>query len=401
MKKPARHLRKQFLWVLLLWVVGVGVYLREVNAGGRSATSTTLTANAELGQPNFTSPTCDNPLLSPSQQLCHPVGVGVNNSNGQLYVTDGDNNRVLIWPNAATFTNGEAAGVVLGQPDFTIGKKCTGGTTARTICDPNAAIVDASGHLFVADTDGDRILRFSPPFSNDMEADMVIGQRGLTTSICGVGVDILCKPRDIKFDAHGNLFVVDSDNNRVLIFKAPLTDSEAASLVIGQPDFTSKRCNRGGTPGPNTLCGPKGLALDSAGNLYVAEDDNSRVLEFNDPLAQVGDITASLVYGEPNFSTVACNVGANGVCHPDRVAIGTSGQLLISDGDNNRLLVFSSPLTSTTANQVIGQPDFTSNAPATTASGFAAPKGLTVDSNRNLYVTDEDNNRVLRFDRAE
>ncbi len=318
-----------------------------------------LTANAELGQPNFTSPTCDNPALSPAQQLCHPVGVAVNNANGLLFVADGDNNRGLIWPSASGFTNAQAASVVLGQPNFNIGRKCTGGTTANTICDPNAGAFDANGNLWVADTDGDRILRFSPPFTNGMPANMVIGQRDLTTSICGDDAQTLCSPRDLAFDGFGNLWVVDSDNNRVLVFMAPLRNSEAATLVIGQPDFTSKHCNRGSSiPSADTLCGPKGLALDpSSGNLWVAEDDNSRVLEYNDPLHSGStDISANLVYGEPDFSTVACNVGATGVCHPDRVALGRFGQLIISDSDNSRLLVVDKPLSNTTANAVIGQP---------------------------------------------
>ena len=362
-----------------------------------------LSATAELGQPNFTSSACDNPALTPRQMLCHPVGVGVNNANDLLFVADGDNNRLLIWPSASRFTNAQAASVVLGQPDFTIGRKCSGGTTASTICDPNAATVDANGNLWVADTDGDRILRFTPPFSNNMAANLVIGQRDLKTSICGVDAQTLCHPRDLKFDAFGNLWVVDSDNNRVLVFPAPLSSSEAASLFIGQPDFTSKHCNRGSNiPAADTLCGPKGLTLDRSGNLWVAEDDNSRVLEYNDPLHSTSqDISADRVYGEPDFSSVVCALGPDGVCHPDHVALGRSGQLLISDGDNNRLLVVDDPLTNTTANAVIGQPDFNSNAPTTTGSGFAGPKGITVDAKGNLYVTDEDNNRLLRFNKAE
>ena len=365
--------------------------------------STQLSANAELGQPNFTSSPCDNPALTLRQMLCHPVGVGVNVANDLLFVADGDNNRVLIWPSASRFTNGQSASVVLGQPDFTIGRKCSGRTTPRTICDPNAATVDAVGNLWVADTDGDRILRFTPPFTNNMAANMVIGQRDLTTSICGVDAQTLCHPRDLKFDSRGNLWVVDSDSNRVLVFLPPLSSSEAASLVIGQSDFTSKHCNRGSsTPAADTLCGPKGLTLDASGNLWVAEDDNSRVLEYNDPLhSGLPDISADLVYGEPNFSSVACALGANGVCHPDRVALGRSGQLLISDGDSNRVLVIDNPLSNTTANAVIGQPDFNSKGPATSATGFSGPKGIAVDVKGNLYVTDEDNNRLLRFNKAE
>ena len=392
----------RFRSVPLLLIPAFMAFSSSVFLNAQSSTQL-LSANAELGQPNFTSSPCDNPALTPRQMLCHPVGVGVNIANDLLFVADGDNNRILIWPSASRFTNSQPASVVLGQADFTIGRKCSGGTTPSTICDPNAATVDTAGNLWVADTDGDRILRFSPPFTNNMAANMVIGQRDLTTSICGVDAQTFCHPRDLKFDANGNLWVVDSDNNRVLVFFAPLSSSEAASLVIGQTDFTNKHCNRGGNiPAADTLCGPKGLTLDASGNLWVAEDDNSRVLEYNDPLHSGSpDISADLVYGEPNFFSVACALGPNGVCHPDHVAIGRSGQLLISDGDNNRLLVIDDPLTNSTANAVIGQPDFNRNTPATSASGLSGPKGITIDAKGNLYVTDEDNNRLLRFNKAE
>ena len=111
--------------------------------------SAPLSATVVLGQPDFTSPICDNPVLSPEQQLCHPVGVAVDNRSGLLFVADGDNNRVLIWPSAAEFTDGQPAAVVLGQPDFIIGRKCTGPTTARTICDPNGLAVDISAAFMV------------------------------------------------------------------------------------------------------------------------------------------------------------------------------------------------------------------------------------------------------------
>jgi sugar lactone lactonase YvrE len=323
--------------------------------------------------------------------------VAVNNQTGLRFVADADNNRGLLWPSASGFANAQVASVVLGQANFNIAGKCTGGTTPGTICDPNSAAFDANGNLSIADIDGDRIWRFSRPFTNGMSADLVIGQRNFTTSICGTDAQTLCHPRDLGLDSSGNLWVVDSDNNRVLMFPAPLMNGETATLMIGQPDFTSKHCNRGEQlPAADTLRRPKGMALDSFGNLWVAEDDNSRVLEYKDPRhSPPGDISANLVYGEPDFSTVACNVGQNGVCHPERVALGRFGQLIISDGDNNRLLVVNNPLKNTTASAAIGQPNFTSNALMTSASGFSGPKGIRGDSSGNLYVTGEDNNRVF------
>jgi hypothetical protein len=74
-----------------------------------------------------------------------------------------------------------------------------------------------------------------------MAADMVISQRSFSTSICGAGVGMLCHPRDVGFDTNRDLFVADSDNNRVLVFRAPLNSGEAASLVIGQADFNGKK----------------------------------------------------------------------------------------------------------------------------------------------------------------
>ncbi len=70
--------------------------------------------------------------------------------------------------------------------------------------------------------------------------------------------------------------VVDTGNNRVLEFVAPLFTGMAASLVIGQSSFTSS----GSATTQSGLHNPEGLAFDSSGNLWVAENSNNRVLEF-------------------------------------------------------------------------------------------------------------------------
>jgi sugar lactone lactonase YvrE len=352
-------------------------------------------ANAILGQPNFNGSTCDNPALNSRQKLCHPVGVAVDNNSGRLFVSDGDNNRVLIWPSAQAFTTGQAASVVIGKPNFTINQSC-GQTNAGSLCDPNDITVDTQGNLFVADTDGNRVLEFKPPFSNGMSASLVIGQSSFDSNKCASGSAHFCASRSVALDSHGNLFVVDSDNNRVLMFRAPLTSGEAASLVIGQSNFSKNLCNRGGSASASSLCSPKGITLDKAGNLYVADADNNRVLLYLNPLT--GNVVADRVFGQANFTTTACSTGASGLCGPHRVRVSRNGQLLVSDSDNNRVLEYSNPLSSSIANFVFGKPNFTDNAPTHGATGLAGPQGIAIDSRGNLYLTDEDNNRLLRYD---
>ena len=333
---------------VLVWQIFVAGFLPTVEAATRLTGASVVgsamplsvgnaTADAVLGQPNFTSPTCNNPVLTSNQQLCHPVGVALDPRSERLLVSDGDNNRMLIWPDAQDFANGQAARVVLGQPNFTINQKCSQTTTAHTLCDPNNLTVDTHGNLFVADTDGNRVLEFSPPFSNGMSARLVLGQPGFDSKTCVTGSAHLCAPRDVALDADGNLYVADADNNRVLEYTSPLTNEPPADRVFGQPNFTA----------------------------------------------------------------AACTTSASGLCAPHRVAVDASGQLLVSDTDNNRVLGYSHPLSSSTADVVFGQPNFTSHIPTTSATGLAGPQGIAIGCHGDLYLSDEDNTRVLWYDNTD
>jgi hypothetical protein len=180
-----------------------------------------------LGQPNFLEHTANNPLLPDgANRLYESNGVVVDLNSGRLFVNDYHNHRVLSWANAMTFTNGQAADLVLGQPDF-------------NATSPNNGI--------------------------------------------GVSAHSLRFPESLAVDAAGNLYVADWGNSRVLEFNAPLTSGMDAARVFGQPDFSSFDFNHGGVSA-SSLYGPTGVALDEAGNLYVTDQGNHRVLEYNAPL---------------------------------------------------------------------------------------------------------------------
>lgn len=148
--------------------------------------------------------------------------------------------------------------------------------------------------------------------SGDSTGDRVYGHNGSftnwqcnSTAAGGLNAKSLCTPYDLAWESKGSvdrIFVADYGNHRVLRYDGTST---TAVQVFGQGgSFTANTCNNGGISA-TSLCGPYSVALDSAGNMYVAEVANNRVLEFDDPLGTCGtcDTTADRVFGQPNFTT--------------------------------------------------------------------------------------------------
>ena len=261
-------------------------------------------ADLVIGQPDFLSSACDQNGSPSASDLCDPVGVAVD-ANGNLYVADEDNGRVLEYntPFAACGSFpciGGAANRVFGQgDDFTASNCDGGGASASTLCDPVAVAVDGGGNLYIADGFRSRVLEYNSPLTTDTTADMVFGQgNSFGATGCnngGLSASSLCDPDGLAVDASGDLYIADSNNNRVLEYQTPLTNGTTADVVFGQGgSFNSSNVNNGGV-GANSLSGPDGLAVDSAGNLYVADNNNNRVLEYNTPLTS--DTTADAVFG--------------------------------------------------------------------------------------------------------
>ena len=335
---------------------------------------------------------------------CNPLGIfngggGSDSKTKSLIVVDNSNNRVLIYD--APFSTNQSASVALGQSSLTA---ATFGTTASTMNYATGVAVDKDGNLWVFDEDSNcRVLEFKTPFTTGMAASVVIGKPDFTTANCSAAptASNISWGDGLAFDGSGNLWVADYGNSRVLEFKPTFSNGMAATLVLGQADMTHGACNQGGAASSSTLCSPRHITFDSSGNLWVADGDNNRLLEFKPPFSN--GMVASLELGQPAVtaftSTGATPVSASSLNVPNGLAFDKSGNLWVADWDNNRVLEFKTPFANgMAATTVLGQAVFTtSTGGAIGSTTLIEPADVAFDSSGNLFVPDMGNNRTLIF----
>ncbi|MGP8073457.1 MAG: NHL repeat-containing protein [Thermoplasmata archaeon] len=286
------------------------------------------------------------------------------------------------------FSSGMAASLVIGQPNFSSEYS---GTGPANLSSPFAGAFDAQGDLWVVDANNNRIFEFRPPFHDGMNASLVIGQ----TSLHGFGSNTtqsgLSGPLAVAFDAAGDLWVSDSGDNRVLEFVPPFSTGMNAHLILGQSGFLASGAGTGAT----NLTSPIGLAFGAAGELFVSDSGNNRVLGYDPPFA-IG-MAATIVLGQKGFATTSASTTATGLYRPTDVAVGSNGSLWVADSNNNRTLGYAPPFSDgMAASEVLGPYNYTLTN-QTTPYELTYPWGLSFDANGDLWVADSGSDRVLEY----
>ena len=245
--------------------------------------------------------------------------------------------RPMLGPQLSRLTTATRVYGQLG--DFTTNEGSKGGVNANTLEFPFAVAADRAGGLYVADPDRYRVLYFP---AGSTTATRVYGQQGSFTTNSpnrgGVSAQSLHSPMGLALDASGGLYVADGGNSRVLYYPA---GQATAARVYGQlGDFMTDEAAKGSVhPTADTLSLPRGVAVDAAGGLYVADPDDERVLYF-----PAGSTTAARVYGQGgDFTSSELNSGeisATSLRDPSGVALDSAGNLDIADAYNSRVLMF-------------------------------------------------------------
>ncbi len=363
-----------------------------------TATSTPSVSPTPISTPSPTSTATSTPIgtatatATATPTATPTCALGPPPTTGAMFISDSSNQRVLEY--LPPFTTGMSASVVFGQPDFTTSGQ---NVTQSGMGNPEATAFDGSGNLWSGDFYFGRVIEFVPPFSNGMNASLVIGQPNFTTNGGSSGIPASQSNMNnvvgVAFDGACNLWAGDFTNNRILEFAPPFANGMNASLVIGQTDFTSN----GAATTATGLNLPQFITFDAKGNLWVSDYANNRVLEFKAPLS-TGE-TASLVIGQTDFTSSESGTTQSTLAAPFGVAFDSDGDLWVADSVNNRALEYVAPFSSgMNASVVIGQPDFISSNAVTTQNGLASASDVKFDSAGNLYVADPNNNRVLIFE---
>lgn len=327
--------------------------------------------------------------------LNYPKDVAIDVAHSKLYVLDGSNNRVLRFSYPITGSQ-PAAELVFGQADFS---SSSSGTAINQFSDPRAITVDRSGRLWVSEYSNNRVVWFNDAFgtvSNQPDADGVLGQPDFTSNSTATTQSGMFNPYGLAVSSTGDLFVADALNNRVLMFAnaAYKPNGAPADKVLGQADFVSN----GAATTQNGMHTPRGVAL-LGDTLFVAERNNARVLRFDNVFAKPDGANADGVLGQADFVSNTPAITQDGLEYPGRLAVDSGGRLYVSDGFHaDRIMIYAGAVAKTNgakADFVLGQSDFTSSGSATAQNRLnmdSSGGGLVVDSLNNLLLVADDNN---------
>lgn len=288
-------------------------------------------------------------------------------ASGTIYVADQNNHEIRRITPAGVVTTLAGSGV----PGFTDG---TG--SAASFSSPNGVAVDASGNVYVADYNNNEIRKITP-------AGVVTTLAGSTTAGHADGTGSAASfnhPGGVTVDSSGNVYVADTQNYEIRkITPTGVVTTLAGSITSGHADGTGSAASFGY---------PLDLAVDASGNIYVADYSNNEIRKVT-PAGAVTTLAGSLSLGSADGTGSAASF-----YNPTGVAVDTSGNVYVADTSNNeiRKITPAGVVTTLAGSTSPGSADGIG-----AAASFRYPFGVAADSssgNLYVYVADAQNNEI-------
>jgi uncharacterized protein (TIGR03437 family) len=327
--------------------------IRKIVAG----TITTIAGNGTCGFSGDGGP-------ATSASINSPTGL-VFDSAANLYIADEGNGRIRKVSAGAITT-------VAGGPN---------GDNSGTLTQVTGITVNASGVVHIAAYANNQVYKVVNGVLTPVAGN---GQAGLFGDGGPATAAALNSPYGIAFDAVGNLYIADVNNMRVRRVNAAGIIGPAA----GNGGF--KFSGDGGPAISANFNAPPGVAMDGAGNLYIADATNNRIRKVAN-----GIVTTFAGNGAASFAGdggLATDAALN---NPMAVAVDATGAVYIADTNNQRIRKVSGGTITTIAGN--GNSDFSGDGGPATAAAFGNPVGIAVDATGNIYVADSLNQRIRRI----
>ena len=314
--------------------------------------------------------------LATSSQLNYPEAVAVD-ASGNIFIADKNNHVVrMVAKSTGIITT------VAGTRQY--GYSGDGGqATVAQLRYPQGVAVDVYGNIYIADTGNHRIR-------------MVTKSTGIITTVAGSATSgfsgddgqatlaRLLNPQSIAIDASGNIYIADTDNRRIrVVIKS--TGIITTWVGNGQYGFSGDR----GYATYAAIGLPQGIAVDTYGNIYFADAESCRIL-----VVSMGRVFTVVGNGECVDDPFSNYVRYAKLRSPRGVAVDTSGNIYISDGNTIRMVTKSDDIISTIAGS--RSSGFSGDGDAPRWAGLNTPLGIAVDTSGNIYIADAGNNRIRK-----
>ncbi len=315
-----------------------------------------------------------------SAELNGPIGLAFDSAH-TLYIADQLNQRIR---QVAASTGSIASPVGNGTAGYT-GDNAQG--TAAELNNPSGVAVDSAGNFYIADSVNNVIRKVTP-------GDLITTVAGSNDFGAGFGGDggaplgaLLNVPSAVALDSAGNLYIADTANNRVRKV------SFSANTIVTVAGTGGANYTGDGFPAVNaSLNSPRGIAFDSAGNLYIADSGNHAIRMVSASTHNITTVAGTGTLGYNGDGIPATKAQLN---YPLGVAVNTAGSIYIADSQNFRIRKVTNNTIASIAG--IGQPGYGGDGLYGQFAALKFPSSVLLDSNGNVYVGDTGNNVIRKL----